>query len=103
MTLLLAMPSVKSKATLRDRAFTAAAPSLSNSLPSELYSITCVDSFKAHLRPIFLDMHILNRDFNNTFAKYLSTGSYHTVRFLNLLGLAISLVRYYLLFFVFII
>ena len=40
-TLLLAMPSVKSKATLGDRTFAIAAPSLWNSLPSELRSITC--------------------------------------------------------------
>ena len=49
-TLLLAMPSVKSKATLWDRAFAVAAPSLWNSLPSELRSITCVNSFKARLK-----------------------------------------------------
>ena len=49
-TLLLAMPSVKSKATLDDRAFAIAAPSLWNSLPSELRSNTCVTSFKTHLK-----------------------------------------------------
>ena len=49
-TLLLAMPSVKSKVTLGDRAFAIAAPLLWNSLPSELRSITCVTSFKAHLK-----------------------------------------------------
>ena len=49
-TLLQAMPSVKSKVTLGDRAFAIAAPSLWNSLPSELRSITCVTSFKAHLK-----------------------------------------------------
>ena len=49
-TLLLAMPSVKSKATLGDRTFAVAAPSLWNSLPSKLRSITCVNSFKAHLK-----------------------------------------------------
>ena len=49
-TPLLAMPSVKSKATLGDRAFAVAAPSLWNSLPSELRSITCVNSFKVHLK-----------------------------------------------------
>ena len=49
-TLLLAMPSVKSKATLGDQAFAIAAPSLWNSLPSELRSITCATSFKAHLK-----------------------------------------------------
>ena len=38
-TLLPAMPSVKSKATLGDRAFAVAAPSSWNSLPSELRSI----------------------------------------------------------------
>ena len=48
-TLLLAMPSVKSKATLGDRAFAVAVPSLWNSLPSELCSNTCVTSFKTHL------------------------------------------------------
>ena len=55
------MPSVKSKVTLGDRAFAIAAPSLWNSLPSELRSITCVTSLKHILRPFFLDMHILNR------------------------------------------
>ena len=50
------MPSVKSKATLGDRAFAVAAPSLWNSLPSELRSITCVNSFKAHLKT-FLFRH----------------------------------------------
>ena len=55
-TLLLAMPSVKSKATLGDRAFAIAAPSLWNSLPSELRSITCATSFKAHLKT-FLFRH----------------------------------------------
>ena len=49
-TLLLAMPSAKSTATLGDRAFAIAAPSLWNSLPSKLCSITCVNSFKAHLK-----------------------------------------------------
>ena len=49
-TLLLAMPSVKSKATLGDRTFPIAVPSLWNSLPSELRSITCVNSFKALLK-----------------------------------------------------
>ena len=49
-TLLLAMPSVKSKAMLGDRAFAVAAPSLCNSLPSEFRSITCVNTFKAHLK-----------------------------------------------------
>ena len=47
-TQLLAMPSVKSKAMLGDRVFTVAAPSLWNSLPSELRSITCVNSFETH-------------------------------------------------------
>ena len=57
-TLLLAtcMPSVKSKVTLGDRAFAIAVPSLWNSLPSELRSITCVTSFKAHLKT-FLFRH----------------------------------------------
>ena len=71
------MPSVKSKTTVGDRAFAVAAPSLWNSLPSELRSITCVNSFQLILRPIFLDMHILNRDFNNTFVNYLSISFYH--------------------------
>ena len=62
-TLLLAMPSVKSKATLCDRAFIVAAPSLWNSLPSELRSFTCVTSFKTHLKTYLLVLHILNRDF----------------------------------------
>ena len=55
-TLLLTMPSVKSKATLGDRAFAITAPSLWNSLPSELRSITCLTSFKAHLKT-FLFRH----------------------------------------------
>ena len=55
-TLLLAMPSVKSKATLGDRAFAIAAPSLWNALPSKLRSITCVNSFKVHLKT-FLFRH----------------------------------------------
>ena len=37
-------------AVLGDWAFAVAAPSLWNSLPSELCSITCVNSFKAHLK-----------------------------------------------------
>ena len=49
-TLLLAMPSVKSKATLDDREFAVAAPSLWNSLPCELRSIACVTSFKTQLK-----------------------------------------------------
>ena len=49
-TLLLAMPSVKSKATLDDREFAVAAPSSWNSLPCELRSITCVTSFKTQLK-----------------------------------------------------
>ena len=49
-TLLLAMPPVKSKAMLADRAFAVVLPSLWNSLPSELRSITCVTSFKTHLK-----------------------------------------------------
>ena len=62
--LLLAMPSVKSKVTLGDRAFAIAPPSLWNSLHGELRSITCVTSVKAYLlRPFFLDTHILNRGF----------------------------------------
>ena len=48
-TLLLAMLSVKSKATLGDRAFAVAAPSLWNSLPSELRSNTCVTHLKNYL------------------------------------------------------
>ena len=48
-TLLLAMPPVKSKATLGDRAFAVAAPSLWNSLPSELRSNTCVTHLKTYL------------------------------------------------------
>ena len=39
-----------------------------NSLPSELRSITCVK-----------DLSILNRDFHNTFANYLSISFYHIV------------------------
>ena len=70
------MPSVKSRATLGDRAFAIAAPSLWNSLPSELRSITFVNSFKAYLKTFFFDMHILNGDFNNTFANYLTISYY---------------------------
>ena len=55
-TLLPAKPSVKSKVTFGDRAFAIAAPSLWNSLPSELRSITCLTSFKAHLKT-FLFRH----------------------------------------------
>ena len=61
-TLLLAMLSVKSKATLGDRAFAVAAPSLWNSIPSELRSNTCVTSLKLILWPTFLVLHMLNRD-----------------------------------------
>ena len=61
------MPSVKSKATLGDRAFAVAAPSLWNSLPSELRSITCVNSFKVHLKTYLLDMHTLDGDFISIF------------------------------------
>ena len=39
-------------------------------------------------------MHILYKDFNDTFANYLSISFYHIVYFLNLLVLAIFLVRY---------
>ena len=78
-TLLLAMLSVKSKATLGDRAFAIAAPSLRNSLPSELHSITSVNSFKAHLKT-FLSRQayicVLNGDFYNTFGNYLSIRFY---------------------------
>ena len=49
-TLLLAMPSVKSKAALDDREFAVAVPSSWNSLPCELRSITCVTSFKTQLK-----------------------------------------------------
>ena len=63
-TLLLAKPSVKSKVTLGDRAFAIAAPSLWNSLPSELRSITCLTSFKAHLKTfLFRHAYIRNRGF----------------------------------------
>ena len=56
-TLLLAMPSVKSKATLDDREFAVAAPSLLwNSLPCELRSITCVTSFKTQLKPYLFSL-----------------------------------------------
>ena len=41
---------MKSKATLGDREFAVAAPSLWKSLPNELRSITCVTSFKTHLK-----------------------------------------------------
>ena len=55
-TLLLAMPSVKSKATLDDPEFAVAAPSLWNSLPCELRSITCVTSFKIQLKTYLLSL-----------------------------------------------
>ena len=58
---------------------------------------------KLILRPIFLDMHILNRDFKNTFAKYLSIGFYHYCMFWNLLAIAVFLVSYNPLFLMFII
>ena len=45
-----AIRQVKSKATLGDRAFAIAVLSLWNSLPTELRSITCVNSFKAYLK-----------------------------------------------------
>ena len=66
------MPLVKSKAMPADRAFAIAVQLLWNSLPCELCSITCVIVIKLILRSIFLVLHILNRDLNNTFAEYLS-------------------------------
>ena len=56
-TLLLAMPSVKSnKATLEDRAFAIAAPSLRNALPIVTFAQSHLNSFKAHLKT-FLFRH----------------------------------------------
>ena len=48
-SILLSMPAVRSK-TLGDRAFMVAAPTLWNSLPKELCTITNVNSFKAHIK-----------------------------------------------------
>ena len=49
-SILLFMPAVRSKTTLGDKAFMAAAPTLLNSLPKELRAITNVNSFKAHIK-----------------------------------------------------
>ena len=49
-SLLLAMPAVRTKVTLGDRAFVYAAPKLWNSLPRELRMITSVNSFKSYLK-----------------------------------------------------
>ena len=49
-SILLSMPAVRSQATLGDRAFMVAAPTLWNSLPKELRAITNVNSFKAHIK-----------------------------------------------------
>ena len=50
--LLLAHPRVRTKTTLGDRAFCAAAPKLWNSLPQSLRKVTSVDSFKVHLKTL---------------------------------------------------
>ena len=44
------MPAVRSKTTLGDKAFMAAALTPWNSLPKELRAITDVNSFKAHIK-----------------------------------------------------
>ena len=44
------MPAVRSKTTLGDKAFMAAAPTLLNFLPKEFRAITNVNSFKAHIK-----------------------------------------------------
>ena len=78
---------------LGDRAFGAAAPSLYNSLCSELRSITCVNSLKLVLRAIFFDIHILNRDFIillNIHQLVLTILYVVYCILFNLLGLAIS-------------
>ena len=49
-SILLFMPAVRSKTTLGDKAFMAAAPTLLNSLPKEFRAITNVNSFKAHIK-----------------------------------------------------
>jgi len=48
--LLLAPPSTKTKKTLGDRAFTAAAPSLWNKLPSEIWNEDNFECFKSKLK-----------------------------------------------------
>ena len=48
--LLLAPPSTKTKKTLGDRAFTAAAPSLWNKLPSEIRNEDNFERFKSKLK-----------------------------------------------------
>ena len=48
--LLLAPPSTKTKKTLGDRAFTAAAPSLWNKLPSEIRDEDNLERFKSKLK-----------------------------------------------------
>ena len=49
-SILLFMPAVRSKTTLGDKAFMAAALTPWNSLPKELRAITNVNSFKAHIK-----------------------------------------------------
>ena len=49
-SILLFMPAVRSKTTLGDKAFMAAAPTLLNSLRKELRAITNENSFKAHIK-----------------------------------------------------
>ena len=49
-SILLFMPAFRSKTTLGDKAFMAAAPTLLNSLPKKLRAITNVNSFKAHIK-----------------------------------------------------
>ena len=51
----LAAPTVRTKVTLGDRAFVAAAPRLWNSLPKELRMLDNVNAFKRQLRRIILD------------------------------------------------
>ena len=50
--ILLAYPSFRTRATLGDRAFVAAAPALWNTLPLELRAMTNVNTFKRHLKTL---------------------------------------------------
>ena len=56
--LLLAMPTYRSRVTLGDRSFQAAAPALWNVLPREIRSITDLGIFKRHLK-----MHLFREAF----------------------------------------
>ena len=54
-SILLSMPAVRSQATLGDRAFMVAAPTLWNSLPKELRATTNVNSFKAQINLLVIN------------------------------------------------